>query len=138
MNKEQPERPKMLQADFEEFLAEKERDIKRPPSPPKRRQPKIIRNVSPMQRIALNQTPNLVRAMYVPEHERNQTPTNDDLVGTHEVGPGDEHNNVYRAGKATIESPTGYSKVAKGTRRTGTRGRPPKDMTDLLAEYEGL
>lgn len=138
MDNGKPERPKMLQADFEEFLADKERDIKRPPAPPKRRQPKIIRNMSQNQRIALSQTPNLTRAMYVPESDWNQTPVNDDLVGTHEVGPGDVHNNTYRAGKATIEAPTGYSKSKKRPRRTGQRGRPPKDMTDLLAEYDEL
>lgn len=133
-----PNRPRMLQFDFEEFLADKERQIKKPPVPPKRRQPKITRHMSPQQRIALQQTPNPIRAIYTPEHERNQTPTNDDLVGTNEVGPGDVHNNVYRAGKATIESPTGYVKRRYPTRRTGQRGRPAQDMSELMSEYDDL
>jgi hypothetical protein len=107
----------MLKADFEEMLAGMEADIKRPPEnkPPKRRQPKIKRMLSARQQIAMSQTPNMYRAIFVPEHERNQTPTMPiEWRGTKEVGPNDRYGSrheSWRTGKATIEAVTGYSKT---------------------------
>jgi len=94
----------MLQADFEAWIAEMEREVKRPPAPPKRRQPRVKRFVSPRQRRALSQTPNPVRAAYVVESYSSLTPlAPSDFVGTKEVGPNDRYNRQsdYRAGKAT-------------------------------------
>jgi hypothetical protein len=128
-------RRQMDEFEYLEFVAEADRDIRRPSDPPKRRQPKIIRHSSRRQRTADSQTPNLTRAMYVPESAWNQTPlADDDFVGTREVGPGDVNNSAttWRTGKATGESPTGYAKTAK-------RGRKPageKSFEELLAEYE--
>src|SRR5579863_7767279 len=102
----------MLPADWLEYVAQAEKDIKKPSDPPKRRQPKITRMASRRQRIANSQTPNIIRAMYVPESKWAVTPLADEkFVGTREVGPDDVHNSAtsWRTGKATGEAPTGYN-----------------------------
>jgi hypothetical protein len=126
---------KMNEADFLEFVAEADRAIRKPTDPPKRRQPKIIRHSSRRQRTASSQTPNLTRAMYVPESAWNQTPLADeDFVGTREVGPGDVNNSEtnWRTGKATGEAATGYNHVAP----RGRKAAGQKSLDELMKEYE--
>jgi hypothetical protein len=128
----------MLPSDWEEYLAKQEWLIKKPPVPTKRRQPKITRMQSRRQRIAESQTPNQIRAIYAPESKWNETPTMpEDWQGTHEVGPGDEHNNEhgYRAGKATVQPPVGYSKVEPRTGHRHGHTAQSKTLDELTAEY---
>ncbi len=126
----------MLPADWLEWMAQQEWVIKQPPVPTKRRQPKITRMQSRRQRIAESQTPNQIRAMYTPESKWNETPTMpEEWRGIErEVGPGDPSQGSYRAGKATIESPTGYSKVQPRTRHT--HAADDKSLDELLKEFE--
>jgi hypothetical protein len=65
----------MFPADWEEFLAKQEKEIKQAPNPPRRRQPKVTRHMSARMRRASSQTSNRVRAIYTPESVYNTTPT---------------------------------------------------------------
>jgi len=77
--------------DILEWFAEAFRDIKRPPVPPSRRQPRTTAFHSPRQRVGLTQSSNFTRAVYNPD--TNPTPVRRDSRGlTLEVGPGDEFN----------------------------------------------
>lgn len=113
---------KMLQADFEEYVASLERRHGRVSVPLKRRQPKIKRHASREQRIANRQSPNIVASMYRLEGKYTMLPLlPDGAETTREVGPGDAYNNEagYRTGKDT--SP---GKVTKGDgNKTATPGR---------------
>jgi len=131
---------KILPADWLQFIADAERDIKRPPAPPKRRQPKVTRHKSREQRIAESQTKNTVRAVYNPESMYNQTPTRPEtFVGTKEVGPGDRNNSAtnWRTGNMTIEPSINGNKTTKrprnpiGQTRSGSTG----NLDELLKEY---
>jgi len=126
----------MLPADWEEYLAQQEWVIKQSPVPTKRHQPKVTRMRSRRQQIAESQTSNSVRAVYQPESKWNETPTMpEEWRGIErEVGPGDPSQGTYRAGKATVESPTGYSKVRPRHRHRHVE--ETKDLDDLLKEYE--
>jgi hypothetical protein len=127
----------MLPADWEEYLASAERDIKKPPNPPRRYQPKVTRHMSRNQRIASGQSSNPIQAIYVPESKWSATPTHpEDWKGTKEVGPGDVNNRTYRAGKATTERQVGYSRTTVRHGHSG-RGRPPsKNIDELLKEFD--
>jgi hypothetical protein len=125
----------MNEFDWLEYVAAAERDIKKPPDTPKRRMPKVTRHQSTRQRTAESQTPNLTRAMYVPESKWNETPlAPEGFVGTRNVGPNDRHANVtWRTGKATGESTVGYNKVPPRTRG----GRvSSKSLDELMSEYD--
>lgn len=127
----------MLPADWAEYVAQAEREIKKSPNPPKRRQPRVTRHKSRRQRIAESQTKNPVRAAYTTESKYNVTPTMPEKWrGTN--SPGETMAAAYRSGKATIEPPVGYSKV---TPRKGHGRRGPKttsaDLDALTKEYGG-
>jgi hypothetical protein len=54
----------MMPADWEQYVAKLERDIKKTPDPIKRHQPKVTRHKSARQRIAEGQSGNFTRASY--------------------------------------------------------------------------
>ena len=125
---------KVLPADWLEYIQQTARELKKPPNPPKRRQPKITRMQSSRQSIAESQSPNQVHAIYVPENPRGATPTKpEDWRGT--MSPGAEQEGSYRAGKATTEAPFGYSKETPRTHSHGG-GRKPTNISALLKEYD--
>jgi len=76
----------MIPEDWLEYVVQKEKELKRPPDPIKRRQPKITRMTSRRMRTVNGQTPNPIRAMYTTENDYNRTPTlPDDATTTREV-----------------------------------------------------
>jgi hypothetical protein len=92
----------MIPDDWLEYIQDKSRELARPANPPKRRQPRITRMQSPRMRRVSGQTSNTIRAIYGTESAHSATPTKpNEWRGTHEVGPGDEHNDDYKTGKAT-------------------------------------
>lgn len=133
-----PKEPKMLPADWLQYVADAERALKKPPNPPKRLQPKVTRHMSPRQRTALSQTKNPVRAIYQQESQYNVTPLlPDGAKTTKEVGPGDVNNSAtnWRTGNMTVEPSINGNKV-KPRHSHGSKGRKPSsDLDALLKEY---
>jgi hypothetical protein len=75
----------MLPKEWEQWLAQKEKEIKQAPNPTKRRQPKITRHQSARQRGASSQTNNFVHAVY--KEDSRATPlAKKDFVGTRDLG----------------------------------------------------
>jgi len=135
------EKPKrgVLPADWLEYMAAAERQIKQPPVPPKRRQPKVTRHMSRRQRIALSQSINSVKATYQPESKYNQTPTlPDGAETTREVGPGDVNNSAtnWRTGNMTVEASINGNKV-KPRHNHGGGGKKSENLEQLLKEFGG-
>jgi hypothetical protein len=92
----------MIPDEWLQYVQDQAKELKRPPATPKSRMPRVQRMQSPRMRRIAGQTPNMTRAIFVPESEHTRTPTKPlEWRGTHEVGPGDKYNNDYRAGKAT-------------------------------------
>lgn len=132
---------KLLQADILEMFADKDRQIRRPPHPPKRRQPKITRMQSRRMYVAQSQSINAVRAIYSPESKWNMTPlAPEGFVGTRNVGPNDPALGMYRAGKATVQPPLGYSKDARRARQynSGAKSSLRKGRKTDEAELQRL
>jgi hypothetical protein len=69
----------MMPADWEQYLAKLERDIKKAPVPTKRQQPKVTRHRSGRQRIAEGQSRNFVRSSYT--EDANPTPVRKSTEG---------------------------------------------------------
>lgn len=130
----------MIPEDWLQYMAKAEKELKRPPSPPRRRQPKITRMQSRRMRTVSGQTPNAIRAMYTVESKYNQTPTisSEDHELTREVGPSDRYNpdEAYRGGKATIE-PTQSNKTRNPGRRAhgGGTNKPSATAEQWLKEF---
>jgi hypothetical protein len=128
----------MLPADWLEYVERRRRELKLPPYPVKRRQPKVRRMQSRRQRIAESQTRDPIRAMYCTETQYNATPTKpEEWRGTR--SPGETEARNYRAGKATTEAPFGYSKVPPRHRGTGSTRKPVKNsprLDELLRQFK--
>jgi hypothetical protein len=123
---------------LEQFM-QMDRSIRIPPAVPKRRSKqtfKVTRHQSREMKIVSGQTPNMIRAMYVPESDFNRTPVIDpeDHTLTKEVGPHDRYNpdEGYRTGKAT-ESATGAGNKRKYRERRVNGGGTNKE-TEVSAE----
>jgi hypothetical protein len=128
-------RRRMLQADFEELLADKERQIKKAGRPTKRTQPRIKRHRSRRQAIAESQTKNVVRAQYTLESEWNVTPEfdGDPEELTREVGPSDDKNDRnYRTGKGT--GALEYAPTKRSRRRPRKTGAAQASQTVKYSE----
>src|SRR5216684_4028664 len=73
MNENERKRDKLLRQHQEqewlEYVQAADREIRRPPATPKRRMPKIARMQSREGRIVSGQSPNTIRAIYVPERK---------------------------------------------------------------------
>jgi hypothetical protein len=127
----------MIPEDWLEYMAQAEKQIKKTPDPLKKHKPKVTRHMSRRMRTVSGQTPNPIRAMYVPENEYNRTPTiePEKHTLTREVGPHDQYNpdEAYRGGKATVE-PTKSNKRAYPGRRTNGGG-DNKSIEALTEEF---
>jgi hypothetical protein len=130
----------MIPDDWLEYVAKLQKDLKKPPVPTKRRQPKITRMKSRRMRIVDGQTPSTIRAIYGTETKYNATPTIDpkDHTLTREVGPSDRYNpdEGYRAGKATVE-PTQSNKTRYPGRRHngGGTNKPSVTAEEWAAQF---
>jgi hypothetical protein len=90
----------MLPREWEEWLAQKEKEIKQAPNPPKRRQPKIMRHQSPRQRGVGQQSNNVVHSVY--KEDGNKTPLAPrGFVGTRDLGGNAEERNGAPTGTRT-------------------------------------
>jgi hypothetical protein len=130
----------MLPNEWLEYIAQAQKELKRPPAPPKRRQPKITRHTSARMRIVGGQTSNPIRAMYQPENEYNATPLLPEKAETtREVGPNDRYNPTegYRGGKATVEPTQSNKRHAPGRRAYGggTNKAPSADAAAWLEAF---
>ncbi len=142
MNENERKRDKLLRQHQEqewlEYVQAADREIRRPPATPKRRMPKIARMQSREGRIVSGQSPNTIRAIYVPESRWNVTPLLDEnATTTREVGPNDQYNPAqnFRSGKATGE-PTQSNKTSRRGSRANGGGRNGKtDWAALAAQY---
>lgn len=129
----------MIPADWLEYIAKAEKELKRPPNPPKRRQPKVTRHQSREARIVSGQTKNPIRAIYQPESQYSQTPTinPDEHTLTREVGPADRYNPTgrYRGGKATIEPVESNKTRNRGRRANGGGTNKSASADEWLKQY---
>lgn len=104
MNKrEARQEKKLLEADILERMVKAMSDLKKPPVPPKRRQPRVTRMESPRQRYVQQGTRNTVRAIYQsPETAASRTIVANPKNTTRNVGPTDLcPKNGYCEGKET-------------------------------------
>jgi hypothetical protein len=130
----------MIPEDWLEYVVQKEKELKRPPNPTKRHQPKVTRHQSRRMRTIAGQTPNPIRAMYTTENEYNATPLAPEKPtwagdSGREVGPKDQYNPTegYRGGKATVE-PTKSNKTSHPGRRA-YGGGTNKSIDALTEEF---
>jgi len=128
----------MIPEDWLEYVVQKEKELKRPPNPTKRHQPKVTRMQSRRMRTVSGQTPNPIRAIYTVENQYNATPTinREEHTLTREVGPKDQYNPTegYRGGKATVE-PTKSNKTSRPGRRAYGGGNN-KSIDALTEEFK--
>ena len=90
----------MLPAEWEQWLARKEAEIKRAPNPTKRQKPKIARHQSARQRGAGQQSNNFVHAVY--KEDARATPlAPKGFVGTRDLGGNAEDKNGAPTGSRT-------------------------------------
>jgi hypothetical protein len=128
----------MLPNEWLEYVEAQKKMLKRPPATPKRRMPRITRNTSPAMRRVNSQTPNAIRAMYVPESKWNVTPLLDEnATTTREVGPNDQYNPAsgFRSGKATGEPIQSNKTTRRGARANGGGKNSKKDWSAIAALY---
>jgi hypothetical protein len=126
----------MLPADWLEYVRDAERNIKRPPNPPKRHQPKVTRHQSSRMRIVEGQQKDPIKAIFTPENQFNRTPlAPTDFVGTREVGPGDVNNAAtqWRTGNMTVEPSVNGNKQAKRKNAPASRASKQGVRTDITA-----
>jgi hypothetical protein len=138
----------MQDGDKLEWFVNASKELKRPSSPPKRRQPKVTRHQSSRMKIVGSQQSDPIKAAYQPETRWNQTPVADDgFEGTLEVGPGDRNNSAvnWRTGNMTVEPSINGNKIKKAPAAKGTyvkRAGAPwgnkvrTDYTALAAKFE--
>lgn len=125
------------------------RELKTPPDPMKRRQPKILRHQSREQRIASGLTKDPIRAIYSGSNETETTVDASSLVEqnvrmigtdatfTREVGPNDNYNDRnYRGGKSTRTQNGGGNKTTYRGRRAYGGGTNRVSLEQLLKEYD--
>jgi len=86
-----------LPAEWAEYLAKMEKDIKRAPGPIRRHQPRIRRMTSPRQRIAESQQRNSVKASYSLDFVSTPTVPNDKPM----IWPKDMKRPNWSTGKST-------------------------------------
>jgi hypothetical protein len=98
-----PKQEKLLEADILERMVKAMNDIKKPPVPPRRRQPRVTRFESRRQRFVQQGTRNTVRAIYqTPEQAGSRTIVTNPQNTTRNVGPTDLcPKNGYCEGKET-------------------------------------
>jgi hypothetical protein len=126
----------MLPADWLEYVRDAERNIKRPPNPPKRLQPKVTRHQSSRMRIVSGQQIDPIKAAYQPENQFNRTPlAPSDFVGTREVGPGDVNNSNtnWRTGNMTVEASINGNKQKPRSNARPSRAAQQGARTDITA-----
>lgn len=99
----------MLEASWLEYIQRKSAELKRAPDPIKGHKPRVTRHQSPRMRRIQGQTPNPVRAAYVPESDSSRTPTKPNgWKGTKAVGGNCENPNAGH-GKETASRNPGNS-----------------------------
>jgi hypothetical protein len=132
---------KMLPADVLVLMAQKDREIRRAPNPPSRRQPHVTRHASRRQRTVSGQSINEVKAIYSPEGRWSETPvfTGNESDLTRDVGPKDlkePFNPAKATGTATGEYRYDRPERRQQVRRTqGPKRRKAEDWIALADEY---
>jgi hypothetical protein len=132
---------KMLPADVLVLWAQKDREIRKAPNPPSRRQPHVTRHASRRQRTVSGQSINEVKAIYTPEGRWSETPiyVGDEKDLTRDVGPHDLKD-PFNPAKSTTTA-TGEFRYDRPERRTqvrrsqGPKRRKAEDWIKLADEY---
>jgi len=131
----------MLDADKLLWYRREDREIRQPPDPPRRRQPKVARLQSPMQRRVSTQTSNPIRAMYGKESKYNQTPVAPEGAElTRNIGPHDLPQNDPGVGARPTQG-IGYSRADRGQQRrrrgqTVNKQRTAAEWAELADQYD--